>query len=112
MPSAPPARPPAAGRRYRNDSTLKALSPSAGLMSPVFTPHHLAYTINVPPGTQSVELTPAAHDAGATVYVQGEAVAPGAASRPLPVGKTVQVLVRSADPLASTVYAVDVKALL
>ena len=66
---------------YGNTNTnLAALSVSAGTLSPVFSSARTYYVADVPVGTTSVTVTPTVQQASATVTVNGNAVASGAAS--------------------------------
>ena len=72
-----------------SDATLSALALSAGALA--FAPETTAYAVEVPYGVASVTVTPTVADDGATVTVNGEAVASAEASAPiaLAVGETV-----------------------
>ncbi|MCP8939836.1 cadherin-like beta sandwich domain-containing protein [Alsobacter sp. SYSU M60028] len=94
-------------------STLASLALSSGSLSPAFDSATTAYAVTVTNDTASINLTPVATDAGATVAVtaNGAAVtlAAGVASAPLNVGtNSVVVEVTAADGVSRTSYRLTV----
>ncbi|MEL7730677.1 cadherin-like beta sandwich domain-containing protein, partial [Citromicrobium bathyomarinum] len=82
------------------DSTLASLVPSDGTLSPTFDAAEQDYSVRVAHSVDMITLTPTANDAGATITVDGNAVASGSASASiaLPVGVTrIVVRVNAAD---------------
>ncbi|MCF7734644.1 MAG: cadherin-like beta sandwich domain-containing protein, partial [Akkermansiaceae bacterium] len=89
------------------NSRLAALTLNPGTATPAFSPGTTAYTAKVPAGTTILTVTPTAMAAGATIEVNGVAVASGTPSgsltcAALPVTHTVKVTAR--DGLDSTIY--------
>ncbi|WP_010408787.1 cadherin-like beta sandwich domain-containing protein, partial [Citromicrobium sp. JLT1363] len=87
-------------RFLSGDSTLASLVPSDGTLSPAFDAAEQDYSVRVAHSVDTITLTPTASDAGATITVDGNAVASGSASAPiaLPVGVTrIVVQVNAAD---------------
>ncbi len=70
---------------------LSGLAVSGGAISPAFTETVTRYSVQVPPGTPNIRLTPEAVEPGATIRVQGVEVASGTASEAIPLadGNTV-----------------------
>src|SRR6185503_12085907 len=94
-----------------SDATLSSLVPSAGTLSPAFAAATTSYTASVANTVTSVTLTPTTHDAGATVKINGAAVASGAASQSLPlvVGpNTITTVVTAADGTTTKTYTVTI----
>ena len=81
------------------DATLAALALASGTLSPAFDPATETYTATVGLFLASLELTPTATDAAATIQVNGNPVASGAtAAVPLAVGPNpVMVEVTATD---------------
>src|SRR6202000_1717323 len=63
-----------------NNAALSNLVVSAGTLTPAFAAATLDYADSVPNATTSINVTPTAADAGATITVNGSAVASGTAS--------------------------------
>ena len=93
-------------------SALFGLQASAGSLSPVFAPGTLAYTLTVGAATASTTLRPtlAAASDGATIAVNGVALASGATSAALPLapGLTTLTVVVTAENGTTTTYTVAV----
>ena len=92
-------------------SSLAALTPSAGVLTPSFAGSRLDYSLMLPFADDRVTLTPVCVHEGATVTVNGQAVASGSASEPLPlaVGETaLTVVVTGADTTTAQTYRVAV----
>ncbi len=63
-----------------SDATLRALSVSAGSISPAFSSTTYAYTVSVASGVTSTTVTPTVNHSAATVTVNGTVVASGSPS--------------------------------
>jgi len=89
---------------------LSALALSSGTLNPVFSVGVTSYTASVPFATTSLQVTPTASDASATITVNGTAVVSGTASGAisLNVGSNVITTVVSRSPLADRTYTVTV----
>ena len=68
-----------------SDATLRALSVSAGSISPAFSSTTYAYTVSVASGVASTTVTPTVNHSDATVTVNGTTVASGTASGSIPL---------------------------
>lgn len=78
---------------------LVKLTPSAGVMSPVFHQDFLNYKVTIPEGITAITLAPQAHFSGAVVSLDGATIPFGASSQPIQIGAdsdTVTVLVSDA----------------
>ncbi|MGP4099566.1 carboxypeptidase regulatory-like domain-containing protein [Nonomuraea sp. KM90] len=96
-------------RPLAQDTTLSALSPSAGTLEPAFAPDTLTYGLTVP-GDRLV-FTPTALNPKSAITVQGRPVPSGTASPaiPIPVGDTeIAIKVVAEDGTADTTYRVEV----
>ena len=92
-------------------SSLSALTISAGMLSPAFSPGTTSYTDNVVNSVASVTVTPTTTDPNATVTVEGATVTSGTASGAiaLPVGNTViPTVVTAQDGVTTTTYTITV----
>ena len=91
-----------------SDATLSALSLSAGWLA--FAPETSAYAAEVPYAVASVTVTPTASDSGATLTVNGVAVASGepSAAIALPVDETHIPIVVTAPDGTTRTYTVTV----
>jgi hypothetical protein len=91
---------------------LIALTPSVGTLSPWFNQDLLTYTLGVPSGTTSIQLTPVLADpVGATVTVAGVPVATGTPSAPIalaPGSNPIAIVGTTIEGLTVT-YTVDVR---
>ena len=91
-------------------ANLSALSISSGTLSPVFDPATLSYTASSP--NINVSLTPVAADPGATITVNGTAVASGSASANIALNitgtTTINVAVTAADGITVKTYSLAV----
>ena len=67
----------------QTDTSLSALTISAGILTPAFDPTTDAYTVAVQNSVASVTVTPTANRSGATITVEGTPVTSGAASTAL-----------------------------
>lgn len=93
------------------DASLRALSISAGTLTPAFDSATTSYVVAVTAGTASVTVTPAATSAGATIAVNGTVVTSGntSPSIALAVGTTtIQVVVTGADAVTRRTYSISV----
>jgi len=80
-------------------------------LSPAFNFSVTSYTATVPNATTSVKITPNAHDATATITVNGVAVASGSQSAaiPLNVGQnTINTVVTAQDGVVTKTYTITV----
>ena len=94
-----------------SDATLSALLLSAGALDPAFAPTTTAYTIDVPNVTDSTTVTPTAADAGATIEVNGAAVASGATSGSIALAEgpnLITIEVTAEDGVTDETYTVTV----
>ena len=92
------------------DSTLSALDVSAGTLNPAFNAATDAYAVSVGTGATSVTVTPTTTDDGATVVVNGVAVASGQPSEAidLNVGNNTIPIVVTAEDTSTQTYTVTV----
>ena len=92
------------------DTTLRALSLSAGSLSPVFNGSTLNYSATVENNVDSITVTPTLNGVGATVTVNGTAVSSGEASGAiaLNVGSNTVTVVVTASDATTTTYSVTV----
>jgi hypothetical protein len=93
------------------DASLRALTISAGTLTPAFDSAKTSYAVAVTTGTASITVTPTATSSGSTIVVNGAVVASGAASAdiPLPVGTTtILVVVTDLDGITARTYTLTV----
>jgi alpha-tubulin suppressor-like RCC1 family protein len=87
---------------------LSGLGLSSGTLSPAFASSTTAYTATIPGTTSSITFTPAWDDNNATVKVNGQSVASGAASNPIAVSygnnSTVSIAITAPDGLSTRTY--------
>lgn len=98
-------------RAANNDARLTDLKVSEGSLAPVFDWSKEPYRVSVDHQVTSIHVTPTAADANATVKVNGQTVASGAASAnvPLNVGpNTITVAVTAQDGSTTKTYTVTV----
>lgn len=57
---------------FSTDASLTSLVASVGTLSPIFNTNTLSYTLTVPNGTTSTNITATPTNAGATVYINGD----------------------------------------
>ena len=94
-----------------SNANLSGLSLSAGTLSPAFGSSVLAYAVAMPNATTSFTVTPAAASSGATIVVNGTAVASGTASAPVTLSgdsMTVNVVVTAQDGTTVKTYALNI----
>ncbi|MEL7719561.1 cadherin-like beta sandwich domain-containing protein [Citromicrobium bathyomarinum] len=87
-------------RAPSNDARLSGLTVSEGALSPAFDVAQLGYSVAVANSVTSINLTPTASDAGATIRVAGSITGSGSASAPVALGAgttAIAVLVTAAD---------------
>lgn len=99
------------GGTFVPNASLKALTVSAGTLTPAFDSATISYSAAVPTTTTSVTVTPTAAETGAVITVSGAFVPSGTASlgQPLIVGSnTILINVTSADGVTVRTYAVVV----
>jgi uncharacterized delta-60 repeat protein len=93
-------------------ATLASLAPSAGTLTPSFSPGATTYTLTVPNTTATLMLTPMLSQANASVKVRDVSVVSAAASSSIPLVPggvtTISVVGTAQDHVTSTVYRVDV----
>jgi uncharacterized protein YhjY with autotransporter beta-barrel domain len=97
-------------RAQSGNADLVGLVPSAGTLDPAFSPGNTAYSLTVPNGTSSLQLTPTFADPTATVAVNGTTVPSGSASTALPlgIGTTTLTVVVTAQNGTTRSYTVNV----
>lgn len=97
-------------RAQSGNADLVGLVPSAGDLDPAFAPGATTYSLMVPSGTSSLQLTPTSADPTATITVNGSAVASGSASTaiPLGIGTTTLTVVVTAQNGTTRSYTVNV----
>ena len=92
------------------DATLASLDISSGTLSPSFDPSKTIYTANVGYSVSDVTITPTVNEAGATVKVNGTAVASGSASDSIaliPGSSTkINIVVTAKDGVMKNNYSV------
>jgi gliding motility-associated-like protein len=92
-------------------ATLNALTLSGASLTPVFAPGTTSYTASVANTVTTINITPTATNADATIKVNGTAVSSGVTSAgiPLVVGlNTVTIAVTSQDGTATKTYTVKI----
>jgi hypothetical protein len=93
------------------DANLSGMQLSQGSLAPSFSSSTTSYTASVAHASSSISITPITQDSGATVSVNGSAVASGSASPqiPLQVGlNTIAVQVTAQDGITIKNYTVAV----
>ncbi|MCO5950471.1 cadherin-like beta sandwich domain-containing protein, partial [Mucilaginibacter flavidus] len=98
-------------RQISVNANLAGLKLSSGTLTPVFAAGTISYTATVTNATNSITVTPATSDAGATVKVNGTTVASGTASAALPLvigPNTVTTVVTAPDGVTTKTYTVTV----
>ena len=96
---------------FSTDANLSQMQPSAGMMSPFFTPAITSYTDTVNNTNVTVRISPVVHDPLATLTVDGLAVASGSQSQsiPLAVGSnTVSTVVTAPDGVSTKTFTLTV----
>jgi len=98
-------------RPFSNDANLSFMQPSAGMMSPLFTPAITSYTDTVNYTNQTIQITPVANDSLATIKVNGVAVASGALSQSIPLKQglnTITTVVTAPDGHTTKTFTISV----
>nr|WP_256484439.1 cadherin-like beta sandwich domain-containing protein [Mucilaginibacter flavidus] len=98
-------------RQISVNANLAGLKLSSGTLTPVFAAGTISYTAMVTNATNSITVTPATSDAGATVKVNGTTVASGTASAALPLvigPNTVTTVVTAPDGVTTKTYTLTV----
>jgi len=97
-------------RLQSSDSSLSALTLSAGTLAPTFSSGTTSYTAIVSNATTSLTVTPTRNDANATISIGGLSVSSGSASASisLNVGENVISVLVTAQDGGTTTYAVTV----
>lgn len=95
---------------YTANSALAGLACGTCSLSPSFSSGTVVYSSAVGDDVTSVTMTPTVSDAGASVTVNGAAVASGVASAPITVadGRNTIRIVVTADDLSTTTYLVTI----
>jgi hypothetical protein len=90
------------------DATLAGLEVSAGALYPTFSPTEVVYAGTAGLFAASVEITPTAQDAGATIEVEGTPVVSGQPTAPIPlgIGPTLVSVAVTAPGGATTTYTI------
>jgi len=91
------------------NADLSALTINPGALTPAFSSATTSYTVTTP--YSSMRVTPTAAQTGATVTVNGTAVATGTASPPIPLSmgaNTINIVVTAADLVTSKAYTLTV----
>ncbi|PTQ93958.1 putative secreted protein (Por secretion system target) [Mucilaginibacter yixingensis] len=94
-----------------SNATLIALTTTAGALSPSFDANTTGYAANVPNATSSITITPTAHDASASIKVNGTAVTSGNASPAIslsPGNNTINIIVTAQDGVTTKTYTLAV----
>ena len=96
----------------QTDTSLSALTISAGILTPAFDPTTDAYTVAVQNSVASVTVTPTANRSGATITVEGTPVTSGAASTALTLVAgtplVVDIEITATDGTTTGAYTVTV----
>ncbi|OOQ57997.1 cadherin-like beta sandwich domain-containing protein [Mucilaginibacter pedocola] len=98
-------------RAASSNNNLSALTISSGTLAPAFVTGTLSYTVSVANGVNSMQITPTAADAGATITVNGVSVASGATSGAIALASGANIItvsVTPADGSAAKVYTINV----
>jgi uncharacterized repeat protein (TIGR02543 family) len=97
-------------RAGSNDSSLTALTLSAGTIAPTFSSGTTSYTAIVSNATTSITVTPTRNESNATISIGGVSVTSGSASGSisLNVGENVISILVTAQDGSTTTYAVTV----
>lgn len=96
----------------RSAAQLSALTLSAGVLAPVFSPTITSYSAAVNNATDQITVTPTVATPGATVTVNGAVVPSGTASpaNNLIVGQNeIDVIVTNPDGLSTRTYVIQVQ---
>ncbi len=92
-------------------ATLASLSPDAGLLLPAFQPDILDYTVTVPSSVEAIRFTASTANPGASIMINGSAVADGEASDPITLTSgniVIGVVVASSDGAFSNTYTMTI----
>ena len=98
-------------RAFSTDANLSQMQPSAGMMSPFFTPAITSYTDAVNNTNATIRISPVVQDPLATLTVNGVAVASGSLSQsiPLAVGSnTITTVVTAPDGVTTKTFTLTV----
>jgi gliding motility-associated-like protein len=91
--------------------TFTNLAISSGTLAPAFAPATTAYTASVPYATSSITVTPTTSDPGATVTVNGAAVAQGSSSGAIALNQglnTITTVVTAPDGITTKTYTIKI----
>ncbi|MBI1194477.1 MAG: hypothetical protein GC138_01340 [Gammaproteobacteria bacterium] len=95
--------------RGSTDATLSALALSSGTLSPAFSPGQTAYSVAVPSGTSSIQVTATTTSNAATMTVNGVPTLSGSASAAIPLtlgANNVDVVVTAQDGVTTKTYTI------
>jgi len=98
-------------RPYSNDANLSFMQPTAGFMSPIFTPLITGYTDTVNYTNLAMEITPIAHDSLATIKVNGVPVVSGSMSQAISLNEglnTITTVVTAPDGVTTKTFTITV----
>jgi len=98
-------------RKYSNDANLSFMQPTAGMMSPIFTPLVTSYTDTVNYTNLAMEITPIAQDSLATIKVNGLPVVSGAMSQAISLNEgsnTITTVVTAPDGVTTKTFTITV----
>ena len=97
-------------RAQSGNADLVGMVPSAGTLEPAFSLSNTVYSLAIPYGTSSLQLTSTSADPAATIAVNGATVTSGGASTALPVGigNTTLTVVVTAQNGTTRSYTVNV----
>ena len=97
-----------------SDATPSGLTISSGTLTPVFDSGTTVYTYNVANAVTSVTVTPTLNESHATVTINGNSVASGAASGAInldniaPATNTITIVVTAQDAITTKTYTITV----
>ena len=97
-----------------SDATPSGLTISSGTLTPVFDSGTTVYTYNVANAVTSVTVTPTLNESHATVTINGNSVASGAASGAInldniaPATNTIPIVVTAQDAITTKTYTITV----
>ena len=94
-----------------SESSLSDLTIAGATLSPAFDSATEAYSVSVANDVDSTTVTPTATDSNATITVNGDSVASGAASQPIALAEgdnTITVVVTAEDGSTTSTYVISV----
>jgi len=93
------------------NANLFNLVPSAGVLDTAFDSANARYTVYVSDGVSAILVTPTPADAGATITINGSAVAAGVASAPINLhtgSNVIDTIVTARDSVTTNLYTLTV----